>query len=692
MTIPTSNAVPSTSPLDLLFNAEKLDEALSSSALTYTDRKGVVRLTLAGAMARISAVNPRGAWTTGTLYNARDVVSNAGAWYVALDQHTAGATFAGDQSAHWRVYQGVLAPDLADIADALKGSALPGFNPSLNYAAATIGWWARNAGVSLLRYIPTTLHAAIVAGTNTTDLTTYIQAALDAALTSGFSLQGHGYTYKCNSALTWRRSSGSHAKRMTLQGAVFDFSAISGSTVALTVGATSTTYFLEDGRVTLRDITLIGPESADPRDTSNSTTTTGLGLTYAGGVTLDNVNCFNFYKGYYSLWVFPLKAINCNFRRSWVGAHFDEVSNLQEWDGLTVPNCRYGILIRSDSTSLDSGKTNTLTFRRPWIEGTCVGMVIDTDAGVSGSGQIRHRGIQVVDPYLSSPAGSVNPSDFFRIGTRWTLANPTTRGANCSEFVSDFTLTCNGGLINPSAGVFTSTQALVAFDSTSVRCRNFQLNAIATSVRIDADSIVNAPFCGWARTSGYPGVSDNLIEETWWDNSTIVRRLWPNGAMSGGSARTTQGSTSQVGFEMDPAGVQYLVRSGGQVADWNRDGSDGTLATFRRSNTAVGSISVTTTATAFNTSSDYRLKQDVTPADQAKAVQAVLSWPMREFAFKAEPGRRQFGVLAHELQAVKPDAVTGEKDGEDMQGVDYSKLIPEMVVALQYLLAKDQQS
>ena len=107
MTTPTTNPVPSSAAADLLFNAEKIDEAVSTAALTYTDRLGASRLTLAGATARISAINTRGAWVTATVYAARDVVSNSGTWYIALDAHTSGATFAGDSAAHWRVYQGV---------------------------------------------------------------------------------------------------------------------------------------------------------------------------------------------------------------------------------------------------------------------------------------------------------------------------------------------------------------------------------------------------------------------------------------------------------------------------------------------------------------------------------------------------------------------------------------------------------
>ncbi|MCW5664036.1 MAG: hypothetical protein KIT35_09395 [Piscinibacter sp.] len=135
MTIPTTLPVPSQSPIDLLFNAEKFDQIVSSSALTYVDRLGVSRKTAAGAAAALAVVNPRGPWATATLYQPRDVVSNSGTWYIALDTHTSGATFAGDQAAHWRVHQGVLSSDLADTADAAKGAGMVGWATGTNYTA-----------------------------------------------------------------------------------------------------------------------------------------------------------------------------------------------------------------------------------------------------------------------------------------------------------------------------------------------------------------------------------------------------------------------------------------------------------------------------------------------------------------------------------------------------------------------------
>ena len=37
---------------------------------------------------------------------------------------------------------------------------------------------------------------------------------------------------------------------------------------------------------------------------------------------------------------------------------------------------------------------------------------------------------------------------------------------------------------------------------------------------------------------------------------------------------------------------------------------------------------------------------------------------------------RSYGVMAHELQETLPQAVSGNKDAEEMQGVDYSKIVP----------------
>jgi hypothetical protein len=107
---------------------------------------------------------------------------------------------------------------------------------------------------------------------------------------------------------------------------------------------------------------------------------------------------------------------------------------------------------------------------------------------------------------------------------------------------------------------------------------------------------------------------------------------------------------------------------------------------FVNPNGVVGSISTSASATAFTTSSDYRLKQNVEPMTGGLAKLAVLA--PKTFEFKAEPNVKIDGFIAHEVQAIVPQAVTGEKDGEEMQGLDHSKLVPVLVAAVQELSAK----
>ncbi len=104
----------------------------------------------------------------------------------------------------------------------------------------------------------------------------------------------------------------------------------------------------------------------------------------------------------------------------------------------------------------------------------------------------------------------------------------------------------------------------------------------------------------------------------------------------------------------------------------------------------VGSISTSASATAFNTSSDYRLKEDLKDFNGLEKISKIK---MYDFKWKDnddydEYNKRGYGVLAHELKEVLPQAVNGEKDGNKMQGADYSKIVPFLVKAVQELKAE----
>lgn len=99
----------------------------------------------------------------------------------------------------------------------------------------------------------------------------------------------------------------------------------------------------------------------------------------------------------------------------------------------------------------------------------------------------------------------------------------------------------------------------------------------------------------------------------------------------------------------------------------------------------VGSIQTTASSTAFNTSSDVRLKEAIVPLDDALDVLRAVK-PVT-FQWKAD-GTRGVGMLAHELQQVVPEAVSGSPDAPEPQGVDYSKLVPHLIASVQALLAR----
>jgi hypothetical protein len=115
-------------------------------------------------------------------------------------------------------------------------------------------------------------------------------------------------------------------------------------------------------------------------------------------------------------------------------------------------------------------------------------------------------------------------------------------------------------------------------------------------------------------------------------------------------------------------------------------------AQFHNGNGQVGSISMNGSATAFTTSSDYRLKENVVPLTGASA--RINQLKPSTFNFKADPATIVDGFIAHEAQAVVPECVTGTKDEVDAdgnpvyQGIDQSKLVPLLTAALQEALAE----
>jgi hypothetical protein len=137
------------------------------------------------------------------------------------------------------------------------------------------------------------------------------------------------------------------------------------------------------------------------------------------------------------------------------------------------------------------------------------------------------------------------------------------------------------------------------------------------------------------------------------------------------------GTTGAVnpGVSIDAAGRINIGRS-----------NDDAVAEFYRSGTRVGQINVTTTNTSYITSSDYRLKEAITPMTGALAKVAQLKPCTYKWNVDGSDGQ---GFIAHELAEVVPDCVTGEKDAVDeegkpkYQGIDTSFLVATLTAAIQ---------
>ena len=135
----------------------------------------------------------------------------------------------------------------------------------------------------------------------------------------------------------------------------------------------------------------------------------------------------------------------------------------------------------------------------------------------------------------------------------------------------------------------------------------------------------------------------------------------------------------------------YITGDAATALYVNRETSDGTVVDIRRSSSTVGSISITTTATAYNTSSDYRLKNTIAPMTGALAKVALLKPCTYKWNADGSGGE---GFIAHELAEICPHAVVGGKDEVDAngnpvyQGIDTSFLVATLTAAIQELKAE----
>jgi hypothetical protein len=118
--------------------------------------------------------------------------------------------------------------------------------------------------------------------------------------------------------------------------------------------------------------------------------------------------------------------------------------------------------------------------------------------------------------------------------------------------------------------------------------------------------------------------------------------------------------------------------------------ADGVIQNFKLSNASVGSISVSTSGTTYNTTSDRRLKDNINTIINGK--EKLLAMNPVTFSFKADEEKNVVsGFIAQEMQEVIPEAVSGDPDSDEMMSMDYGRITPTIVAALQDALKEIEE-
>jgi hypothetical protein len=156
-----------------------------------------------------------------------------------------------------------------------------------------------------------------------------------------------------------------------------------------------------------------------------------------------------------------------------------------------------------------------------------------------------------------------------------------------------------------------------------------------------------------------------------------------------GTTSSPSGSVSATGFTF-MEGNGFWWSTTGANSYWNVNTQ--TYFNFRYNGSGSGAIIINNGSVNYNTSSDYRIKENVVPL--IGAIDRIKQLQVHRFNFLANPDKIVDGFIAHEVQDIVPEAISGTKDEVDAdgnpiyQGIDQSKLVPLITAALQEALQK----
>ena len=230
-----------------------------------------------------------------------------------------------------------------------------------------------------------------------------------------------------------------------------------------------------------------------------------------------------------------------------------------------------------------------------------------------------------------------------------------------------------------------SAAFIVLQDSNSTDNYN-RIGAVGDSIQIESGNVENALFTSTASVFNENSVDMDFRVES--DANTHMLFVdGGNEAVCIGTA--TQQATLTVAENQASGFVGHFTNSNGNAYGLGVNTGSGNQIFFYLNNANKGSIISNASGTAYNTTSDQRLKENIADADDAGS--KIDSIQVRQFDWKEDGSHQDYGMVAQELQIVAPEAVSALEDPNEMMGVDYSKLVPMLIKEIQSLRNRVEQ-
>ena len=407
-------------------------------------------------------------------------------------------------------------------------------------------------------------------------------------------------------------------------------------------------------------------------------------------------------------------------------------------------NNRVGVGTASPSSVLHVGSTatsnNLITLAS--ANNSTAGIDLMGDLGAAKGFRVKYEGngnyFAIEDNTSSVLTERMRIDSSGNVSIGGNVATTNTGTAAAPNFAISSGALGNNGMFCPAANTIAFSNAAterLRIDSsgnvgigTSSPVQKFNVDTgdMALSCTTDGDGNDLGEFMFWNRTHAGSGAGTSFVN----DVASMQGKMVGTGNNSGGSlhfytksdggskterVRVNGGGDTCFNCTSSPTangtgtgGINQLVTSGdaynlkhtvngNTIMNMWQTGTGGCAAlSFHKGNTQVfvGSITMSTSSTAYNTSSDYRLKTNVTYDWDATARLKQLRPARFEWIADGDDAVPVDGFLAHEVSDIVPEAITGTKDAVDEDGnivaqsIDQSKLVPLLVKTIQELEAR----